>query len=102
MQPHVYESADDLQARIGHQLQQLRISMDLEQAEIAARAGISVRALRQLEHGKGSSMATFVRVLRALHVVERLDTLFPQATVSPMAMLRESKTRKRVGKPRAR
>ncbi|MET2466826.1 helix-turn-helix transcriptional regulator [Ralstonia sp. SM1864_UCD524_TZ4] len=44
----------------------MRAHRNLEQAPPAARAGISVRTLRNLESGSGSSLPTLIQVARAL------------------------------------
>lgn len=74
----------------------LRVSKDLDQVSTAERAGISEKALRNLESGRGSTIETFLRVLKALDSLDGLDLLAPTPTVSPLALLRNSKPRQRV------
>jgi transcriptional regulator with XRE-family HTH domain len=81
---------DELQAVFGKQLQELRISKNLDQITTAEKAGISERALRNLEAGRGSSVETLIRVLKALDSLEGLRLLVPKASVSPLALLRHS------------
>ena len=91
---------DGLQAHLGDQLRRLRLSRDLDQLTLADRAGVSEKALRNLEAGRGSSLSTLLQVLRALDRLDWLDTLAPAASVSPMALLRQRPERRRVGRPR--
>jgi transcriptional regulator with XRE-family HTH domain len=76
--------------RVGGAVRELRQRADLTQAELAARANVSLSSVRYLEAGKGSSLATLVRVVRALDRTSWLEDLAPAApSVSPIALLRE-------------
>lgn len=86
----IFMSADELQAILGKQLQELRIAKNLDQITTAEKAGISVRALRNLESGRGSSVETLVRILKALDSLEGMRLLAPKPSVSPLALLRHS------------
>lgn len=81
---------------LGQQIRQARIAENLEQAQLAAQAGISTGALRKLELGRGSTVETLVRTLKALGLADRLALLVPQPTVSPMALLKAPAPRSRV------
>jgi transcriptional regulator with XRE-family HTH domain len=83
-------SPDELQAVLGKQLQELRIAKNLDQVTTAEKAGISEKALRNLEAGRGSSIETLVRVLKALDSLDGLSLLAPRPSISPMALLRHS------------
>ena len=72
---------------LGAEVRAARIADDLDQVELAKRAGVSLGALKNLETGKGSSIRTLVRVVRALGRTEWLESLAPPITVSPLAML---------------
>lgn len=85
-----FMSLEELQAVFGKQLQELRISKNLDQITTAEKAGVSTRALRNLEAGRGSSVETLLRVLKALDSLDGLNLLVPKATVSPLALLRHS------------
>ena len=88
-------SPDELQAALGKQLQELRIAKNLDQITTAEKAGISEKALRNLEAGRGSSIETLVRVLKALDSLDGLRLLAPKSSVSPLALLRHSETARR-------
>ena len=92
-----FMSPDELQAVLGKQLQELRIAKNLDQVTTAEKAGISEKALRNLEAGRGSSLETLVRVLKALDSLDGLHLLAPRPSISPLALLRHSgATRRRV------
>lgn len=96
-----FKSIDELQIQLGDQLQALRLSKDLDQLTTAEKAGISEKALRNLETGKGSSIESFLRVLKALDSLNGLELLVPKPSVSPLALLRSSRTRQRARKSSA-
>ncbi len=85
-----FMSPDEIQAVFGKQLQKLRISKNLDQITTAEKAGVSEKALRNLEKGRGSSVETLIRVLKALDSLDGLRLLAPKASVSPLALLRHS------------
>src|SRR5580698_6785273 len=89
-------SLPDVQARLGEQVRQLRISKDLSQISAAEKAGISERAMKDLEAGRGSTVETLLRVLKALDSLAGIDLIVPKPTVSPLAVLRHAKPRQRV------
>ena len=85
----IFRTTDELLASIGQDLRQLRRQAGLSQALLAQKAGISERALRNLEGGQGSSLATFIGVLKALRQDSVLDALSRPAELSPMQLLRQ-------------
>jgi transcriptional regulator with XRE-family HTH domain len=74
------------------------LSRDLDQVGLAARAGVSVSALRGLEAGKGSTLHTLVRVARALGREDWFASIAPVATIHPLTMLRHAQPRQRAGR----
>lgn len=64
----------------------------LTQQELADRANVSRSAIKALESGAGSTLSTFIGVVRALDLDETLDQIFATAsTISPLAMIKEAK-----------
>ncbi|QZA82244.1 helix-turn-helix domain-containing protein [Deefgea piscis] len=93
---------EEMESELGERLKRLRVNRNLEQATVAERAGISVRALRNLESGNGSSLNTLVRVLRALGKEQWLETIAPIATIDPLMLTRAAIPRQRASKPRTK
>ena len=87
---------------LGQRLKTLRIHKNLDQATVSARAGISVRSLRNLESGNGSSLRTLIQILRVLGREAWLDTIAPVATINPEMMTRKAVPRQRASTPRPR
>lgn len=86
----------ELQKFLGQRIKAMRISSAFSQGELAAKAGVSLKTLRNLELGHGSSTETMLRTLKALKAVSALDLLFAAPTVSPMALLQNAKAPQRV------
>lgn len=80
---------------MGERLKALRLSQDLDQKTLASRAGISVGALKNLEHGNGSATKSLLAVLRALGREEWLSTIAPIATVDPLNLPKAATQRQR-------
>ena len=93
-------SPDELERELGSRLRQLRLSRNLDQAELAARAGLSIKAVQNLEGGKGSTVHSLVRVLRGLEATEALTAIAPIPSVDPLAMLTLNKPRQRAQRKR--
>ena len=100
MKDLLFKTPDELQATLGERLKRLRLHRNLDQRTTAEKAGISERALRNLENGHGSTVETLLRTLKALDHLQGLDMLAPEASVNPLALLRQSKAQQRVRRVR--
>lgn len=85
----------ELEVVLGEQVKKLRLSRNIDQATLAERAGISRRALQNLEAGAGSSVASMLSVIRALGREDWLALLAPTATINPLYMVRARRERQR-------
>lgn len=92
-----YISTDEWELLIGQQVRAERIASDLDQANLAALANISIGALSNLERGKGSSLKTVIAVIKALERTDWLQALAPPVEISPIQLLKA-----RQGRPRQR
>jgi transcriptional regulator with XRE-family HTH domain len=82
------ETGDNaLQELLGSRLRGLRLNRNESQAELARRAGIGKATLQRLEEGRSGTIATLLRVLRALDL-SNLDALVPAVEQSPLAEAR--------------
>jgi transcriptional regulator with XRE-family HTH domain len=97
-----FNAPGELQQLLGERLRRLRLSRNLDQRATAEKAGISEKALRNLEAGRGSTVETLLRVLKALDYLQGLDMLAPEASVNPLDLLRQHKPPQRVRRPRQR
>ncbi len=95
MQNDSLRSPEEIAADLGERLRAQRLSQAFTQATVADKAGVSLRALRDLEAGRGSNVLTLVRVLKALGIEQGLEAIAPRPTISPMQMLTHPKGRAR-------
>jgi transcriptional regulator with XRE-family HTH domain len=93
---------EELQQELGERIRRLRIDRNLSQAELAGKAGVSLKTLRNLEQGAGSSVETLLRTLKALGVADVIGALAPVPVVSPLALLKGSAPPRRVRRSRKR
>jgi len=89
-----------LQSSLGERIQRLRLSRNLDQRTTADKAGISHRALVNLEAGRGSTVETLLRTLKALDYLQGIEMLAPEITVDPLALLDNPKPQRRVRRKR--
>jgi transcriptional regulator with XRE-family HTH domain len=75
-------------ADLGTRLSAARLSRNLTQARLAEDAGVAKRTLERMEAGESAQLTSFVRILRALDLLDRLDMLLPPPQPSPVDLLR--------------
>ena len=97
-----FRSPEELQVELGRRIRQLRLSRNLDQRTVAEKAGIARAALQNLEAGRGSSIQTLVRTLKALNFLEGIEILAPEPTVNPLALLKTRKPPQRARRSRTR
>ncbi len=74
---------------LGRRLSQLRIDMNMTQAELSHRAGVGKRTLERLEAGKTTQTRTLFRIFRELDLLAKLEILLPEPTARPRHALKE-------------
>lgn len=100
MNDATFATPKELQIALGERIRSLRLSRNIDQRETADKAGISEKALRNLEAGRGSTVETLLRTLKALDYVQGIEMLAPEVTVNPLALLHNSKPPQRIRRPR--
>jgi transcriptional regulator with XRE-family HTH domain len=84
---------------LGLRLAAVRIERNLTQAELAELAGVAKRTLERLESGQVAiQLSGFLRICRALGLLDRLDTLLPEHVPGPMAQLKQQDRKRRRAK----
>ena len=99
----LFNTPEELQTLLGGRLRRLRLNRNLDQRSTAEKAGISEKALRNLEGGRGSTVETLLRVLKALDYLQGIEMLAPEISVNPLELLRKPKVQqraRRASKPR--
>lgn len=69
-------------------LDEIRLSRNLSQAELAAEAGVSRSTLTRLADGKSISLDSFLRIMQALRLADHLAALLPDPAVRPVDRVR--------------
>ncbi|MFZ2657808.1 MAG: helix-turn-helix transcriptional regulator [Victivallales bacterium] len=89
------------ESEMGRQLRALRIRKNIDQKQLAEQAGVALNAVKNLESGKGSTLTSLIKVLRALERENWLSTLAPSVSISPLQMLKSNSVRQRVSRNRS-
>lgn len=81
-------SSDAITAALCARLNEIRLSRNISQEDLAADAGVSRSTLSRLADGKPISLDTFVRVMQALHLTDHLAALLPDPAIRPVDRVR--------------
>ena len=80
---------------LGERLRQARLNVDITQAEVADRAGVSRKVVLNAEKGR-VQLEALVAIMVALDLTEQLDQLLPKQALSPIQLSRlQGRTRQR-------
>jgi transcriptional regulator with XRE-family HTH domain len=83
-------------AELGGRLAQARLVRNLTQDALAAQSGVNRKVLQRIEAGEAVNLTSFVRVLRALGLLDALDGLVPEPGPRPIDLLKlHGKARRR-------
>lgn len=92
---------EHIEAALGQRLEQIRLSRNISQAQLAREAGVSRRTITRLAQGQGISLDTFIRVLGALGLLQRLAQMLPDPQIQPIERIRhKAKPRQRARSPK--
>lgn len=72
---------------LGQKLRQIRLRKNITQTALAKESGVAKRTIERFENGSSLQLTSFVRLLRALGMLDDLMVMIPDPTESPMAML---------------
>jgi len=88
---------------LGGRLANTRLGRNLTQAALAEQAGVSKRTVERLESGAvATQLSGFLRVCRTLGLLERFESLVPEATAGPIEQLkRQGRKRQRASGSKA-
>jgi transcriptional regulator with XRE-family HTH domain len=88
----VTRTSDEWLGTIGGYVRAARLGRGKDQVGLARDADVSLSALRNLESGRGSSLATLVKVVRALDRLDWLEQLDESAAFpTPIEQLRAAR-----------
>ena len=95
---HSSQTKEEIEVEFGRQLRDLRLRRNIDQRQLAERAGVALNAVKNLENGRGATLSSLVKVLRSLGRADWLITLAPTVGISPMQMLKAKQPRQRASK----
>lgn len=88
----------ELEAALGENVKALRLQKNLARKTLCEQAGVSESALRHLEGGKGATLKTLVRVVRALDREDWISGIAPQVSINPLHMVQKNTQRQRASR----
>ncbi|MGA2151140.1 MAG: helix-turn-helix transcriptional regulator [Geobacteraceae bacterium] len=91
-------TSKECEAELGQQLRELRLRQNIDQRRLAEQAGVALNVVKNLESGKGATLTSLVKVLRALGRTDWLNTLAPAVSISPLQMLKVKPVRQRASR----
>lgn len=89
---------DEIAREFGNRIRAHRLAQNLQQSELAARAGVSERSLRNFERSGRGSFDLFLRVALALGLIDSMSNLFEIRSKSIKDMERASQKRQRASR----
>ena len=93
-------SSDAIVEALGKRLDQLRLSRNITQAELARQAGVSRSTMTRIADGQGISLDSFVRVMQALELTDHLAALLPDPGIRPVERARLEGGERKRARPR--
>jgi len=92
MYSELYEkSGSDMIRELGKRYSMYRKRMGYTQKEVAEKSGLSIFTLSSFENGSstGITMASFIKLLRAIDSLEEIEKLLPELPESPRALFKK-------------
>jgi transcriptional regulator with XRE-family HTH domain len=88
---------------LGRRIQAQRLNVNLAQTEVAGKAGVSRRALQNLESRGACTLLLLIRVLRAMGKLGQLEAFLPEPGLSPIQLAKlKGREHRRAFVPRGR
>lgn len=92
-------SNQQVMAEIGSRFSTARINMDISQAELSERSGVSPKTIGHLENGrKSTGLLNMIAIMRALNLLHEIEHFMPKPPPSVKSLIAEGgkiKVRKR-------
>lgn len=92
--------SSNLAIDLGRRLEGIRLQQNLTRGQLAKEAGVSLAALARLEHGEGTTLETFLRVMAQLGLEESVLAMVPASDISPVDRLKIKTRRRQRARPK--
>ena len=84
-------SSEAIENALSERIEELRLQRNITQSRLAREAGVSRSTITRLvQQGKGISLDSFIRILKALQLAHNLESLLPDPGLSPLEELEKS------------
>lgn len=91
-------SEKNILKEFGDRIKQYRISINMTQAELADRCGISLSTLTRIENGDDSKWSAIIKILIEFDLADNIDVLIPKPTLDYKSIFEEKPKRKRASR----
>ena len=90
------ENEQAILKELGTRIKQCRISLNITQAELADKCGISSSTVVRIENGEDSKFSNYIKILTGLRLTQNIDILVPEVQPDFKALFEQKNPRKRV------
>ncbi len=88
------QTENQILERLAKRLKDYRIRKSYTQKELAEKSGVSLASIQKIEQGKSVSFNLMLAVLRSLRLLNNLEALVPDVSISPIELLKEQGAKK--------
>ena len=96
------ENEKTILQELGSRIRQQRLVLELTQAELADRCGISLSTEIRIENGDDSKMTNYIKILSAFSMSGNFDILIPEVQPDYKSLFEENPKRKRAKSKKAK
>lgn len=94
----IAKTTQEIEKEFGQQLRDIRLRANIDQRTVADRAGVALNVIKNIESGKGATVRSAIKVLRALGRADWISTLAPIVSISPLQLLKSKHSRQRASR----
>lgn len=91
-------SVSDITKELGPRLREIRINENMTQQQLGTLAGLPSITISRMERGEIKSLANLLAVLRAFHLIEKIELVLPEIQYRPSQAVHNKNLRQRVRK----
>ena len=81
-----YSTLSETKTELGQRLRAYRLSLNLTQAQLAEKSGVSLGAIKSFERCGSASLDTLLSLLKVLSLLGNIDALIPALGLNTVAL----------------